>query len=199
RRLPVNVEKHFLHDLFRFAVVTENTKRDTQHQVGVPIEQEIDGVRVLGLQPGHGVFITLALSLNLFRQGDRIFRGARPYARQRERTSLRGRTHPSISNRTSLIPRVIPRRRFDGELRIARRRYTTGKDTFTKKVRRNKLPVPWYTSALGTVFIGVKNVGILKASTMLTAQSCKCLILPVPRQAVAEQKSGDVALPLAVE
>jgi hypothetical protein len=51
--------------------------------MGVPIEQNIDGGRVLRLQEGHGVFITLAPAFNLFRYRDGVFRGSCPNKRQR--------------------------------------------------------------------------------------------------------------------
>src|SRR5215469_4327000 len=90
------MKKGVLYYIFGLAAVSHNAARDAKHQPGITVKENFQGARIVGLQPGHYLFIGRTPAFGDFRRANRLSLQSIGHSSQRERASWRHRTHASF-------------------------------------------------------------------------------------------------------
>src|SRR4030088_1337947 len=89
----IDIEEGLLDNLLRFAMVIQNAKSDSKHEPGVSSEQQVKGVRILGLQASHQFFIAGKPRPGSLWRRDGGFPSSPPHHGEWQRAPIRRRAH----------------------------------------------------------------------------------------------------------
>src|ERR1700730_7747970 len=89
----IKVEKDYLDDVLSFSAVIEDAQSNSENQPGIPGEEQIQSLIILGLEAGHEFFIAWEANLNRLRRLDRVLLARPPYDGECQRAPIKRRTH----------------------------------------------------------------------------------------------------------